>query len=72
MEHVRPMKDVRSYGEDLGVHLGKIEKCDCNDENDAGRYVVIAYNDRGYNYTTVDLVDLINWVRNNKPELLDD
>ena len=35
-----------------------------------GRVIIIAYNEGGYNKTEVDLLDVIEWVKENKPELL--
>ncbi len=34
------------------------------------RWVVKAQNEGGYNHTRVDLIDVIEWVKINKPELL--
>ena len=34
------------------------------------RWVVVARNEAGYNCTQVDLLQLIEWVKKNKPELL--
>lgn len=34
------------------------------------RWVIEAYNEGGYNSTQVDLLDVIAWVRENRPELL--
>jgi hypothetical protein len=38
--------------------------------NQRGRWVVRAMNQSGFDCTEVDLVDLIEWVRKNKPEFL--
>lgn len=35
-----------------------------------GRLVIRAVNEGGYNCTEVDLEQLISWLRNNRPELL--
>ncbi len=35
-----------------------------------GRLVIRAFNEGGYNCTDVDLLDVIDWVKQNKPELL--
>jgi hypothetical protein len=54
---------VREYYEGFNV---EIEKQEGN-----SRWVVVALNEGGYNSTAVDLIDLINWVSANKPELLE-
>jgi hypothetical protein len=62
MDNIK-MKGVRDYGEGFDVELWK------RDED--GRLVVISYNEGGCNFTTIDLLDIIEWVRENKPELLE-
>ena len=54
------MEGVREYAEDMSVDLGTHKK----------RLIIKAYNEAGYNCTKVDLQDVIEWVRKNKPELL--
>ena len=39
-------------------------------DDDYGRWVIVAYNEGGCNLTKVDLLDVIDWVKENKPELL--
>jgi len=53
------MTGVTEYGEGLDVKLGY--------EN--GRPTVVAYNEGGYNTTAVDLIQLLDWVYKNKPDL---
>lgn len=53
------MEGVREYCEEFGVEL--------NDVN--GRPVIMAYNEGGYNSTQVDLLDLIEWLKEHKEEL---
>jgi hypothetical protein len=55
------MTGVREYGEEDEVLL---------DTRDNGRLVILASNEGGYNGTSVDLLDIIAWVKKNKPELL--
>lgn len=53
--------DIREYREERTVHLGVVEN---------GRICVIATNEGGYNSTAVDLLDLLTWLRANRPDLL--
>ena len=55
------MNGVREYAEDFDVELREYE----------GRLVIAALNEGGCNGTDVDLLDLIAWVKENKPELLE-
>lgn len=58
-----PMIGVRTYSnEDYLVRL------EVNPYN--YRFLIRAINEGGHNSTTVDLIDVIRWVKNNKPELL--
>ena len=54
------MVGVTEYGEDMSVKLGY--------EKD--RPVIVASNEGGYCGTFVDLIQVLEWVRNNMPELL--
>ena len=54
--------NIREYTEYLPVHI--------DESTDKGRLVVVAYNESGYNFTRVDVVDLIEWVKQNRPDLL--
>lgn len=56
-----PMVGVREHQEELPVSL--------TERN--GRQVVYAQNEGGHNCTEVDLLDLIAWLRANKPEVLE-
>jgi len=53
------MKGVREYNEEMEVEL-----------NDGERPTVKAYNEGGYNSTEIDLIDIIEWTRVNRPNLL--
>lgn len=57
------MENVREYAEEMPVSLIKHE--------DNGRLVVLALNESGHNCTYVDLDDLLQWVRTNRPDLLE-
>ena len=52
--------NIREYGDKLPVDIVE----------DDGRLLILAENEGGYNHTYVDLVDVIEWVKANKPELL--
>ena len=54
------MVGVTEYGEGMDVKLGY----------DKGRTVIVASNEAGYSSTFVDLIQLLEWVRDNMPELL--
>lgn len=55
--------EIREYCESLIVEV---------DVGDDGRLVVRAFNESGYNSTEVDLLDVLEWVRQHRPELLCD
>ena len=57
-----PMAGVTEYAEGFEPALKEVE----------GRLVVEAYNESGFNVTQVDLVQLIHWLRVNRPDLLED
>ena len=63
--------EIREYGERIDVVID-----DDADGNLAyadyvgGRPVLIAYNEGGYNHTTVDILDLVQWIQKNRPEWL--
>lgn len=56
-------KNIREYNEGRKVAITKHEN---------GRWVIVAYNEGGYNSTRVDLQDIIDWVKVNLPQLLSD
>lgn len=56
------MNGVRSYGDEPDVDLVE--------DGNTSRLVVRAYTESGYNWTDVDLLDLIAWLRANRPDLL--
>jgi hypothetical protein len=55
------MEGVREYAEGRAVVIA---------ETADGRPTVVAENEAGHNNTQVDLIDLLAWVRANRPELL--
>ena len=54
------MNDVSVYSDDYAPKL-------CEDN---GRLTIVATNEGGYNSTSVDLLDLISWIKENIPDLL--
>jgi hypothetical protein len=52
---------IREYGECYPVKIAEFED---------GRLVIEAINQEGYDSTSVDLLDVIAWVRENRPDLL--
>jgi hypothetical protein len=67
MRVMTPMGGVRAHGGIEPVHLRAIT----NDVTVPPRWVVTAQWQDGYDYTDVDLLDLIAWLRENRPDLLD-
>lgn len=51
---------VREYGEGFPVTIGESN----------GRECVMAANENGHNGTSVDLLDLVAWLKTHRPELL--
>ena len=56
---VATLAGVREYSEGDPVELWV---------NAAGRLIVRAYNECGYSFTDVDLLDLLAWAKTGKPE----
>lgn len=57
-----PLTNVREYGEGAEVILAP--------ETEIGRLCIVATNAGGHNCTSVDLLDLLAWLRANRPDLL--
>ena len=57
------MHGVTEYAEGLDVKL-QVE--------DNGRLVVSAWNEGGFNGTSVDLMELLAWLRANRPDLIEE
>jgi hypothetical protein len=55
------MHGVTEYAEGLDVRL-QLE--------DNGRPIVSAYNEGGFNGTSIDLLQLLAWLRANQPDLM--
>ena len=58
------MKGVREYGEEMEVSLST--------DKESGRIVIYALNEAGCCCTEVDLKDVFDWVKANKPQLLEE
>ena len=70
------MVGVREYSEKMDVELTITEGMFDVDKPEKdwlgkGRIVIKAFNESGFNRTEVDLMDVILWLRKNKPELLE-
>lgn len=59
-DNATEMGCVREHSENMKVFISNV--------ND--REVIEAYNEGGYNFTQVDLLDVVDWVKRNRPELL--
>jgi hypothetical protein len=55
------MEGVTEYSEGMKVGLIK----------NKNRYVIQAFNEGGFNDTQVDLFQLLNWLKKNRPDLID-
>ena len=64
------MAGVREYAEGYEVKLVTSTGYYNGAHIDGGRLAVRALNEAGHNCTEVDLLDLIAWVKANRPELL--
>lgn len=80
MEDSIEMIGVREYSEGEPVYLSKLKKdtyWDGKPEEEIwgsklnGREVIVASNEGGYNCTQIDLLGLVEWLKNNRPELLE-
>lgn len=75
-DSMQELKDVREYAEFYPVFLGTLSRDDAEYadkhkvKTEAGREVIVAYNEGGCDLTQVDLLDLIDWLKKNRPELL--
>lgn len=59
VDGVKGNTDIREYGEELDVSIIK----------EKGRWVILAFNQAGYDSTSVDLLDVLEWVKNNKEKI---
>ena len=57
------MIKIREYDEEMDVEIKEGNRYN-------NRLVIKAYTEGGYRATIVDLLDVIKWVKENKPELL--
>ena len=63
--------EIREYNDEYGVTIIKqMVPWRQKEEDRTERFVVHATNEGGYNSTEVDLLDVIDWVKKNMPELL--
>lgn len=52
---------IREYGDGLTVEI--------REYGNANRWVIQACNDAGFNHTAVDLLDTLEWVKKNLPDI---
>ena len=69
------MVEIREYGDGGDVEITEAELDEYGTRSTEfkqgdKRFVIIATNEGGHNNTLVDLLDVIAWVKENKPELL--
>lgn len=72
------MQGVTEYGENMDVYLDTTTGLYNADNHGLpdhqrqgyGRIVIVAINEGGFNSTEVDLLQLLSWVKHNRPELL--
>lgn len=64
------MKGVREYNEREGDPILEVVAPTEWNRLDSARLCVVAMNEGGHNKTVVDVVDLIQWIRSNRPGLL--
>lgn len=62
--------EIREYSEGYPVEIEQITKHPTIELKGVGRWIIDAQNEGGHNGTEVDLLDVIDWVKQNKPELL--
>ena len=70
------MTGVSEYAEGFEVELvqtnGRYKHGVQDSEREgSGRWVVRAKNEGGYNCTEVDILDLVDWLRQHRPDLLE-
>ena len=63
------MKGVQEYAEDLDVEIVKTGGL-YETKKGAGRWVIQAVNEGGYNHTQVDVLHIVGWLRKHRPEFL--
>lgn len=75
--------DINEYAEEMGVEIcqlspedGELFKSVISDITYKAhideRFVIRAWNEAGHNQTEVDLIDVLNYVKTNMPELLEE
>lgn len=63
---------MREYCEELNVEIEeRIDSDKIAGVGGIGRLIIKSSSEGGYSGTEVDLLDVIDWVRENKPELLE-
>lgn len=65
------MVGVREYGEGDSVLLKTTTEDSFGEELPTPRLTLVATNECGYNATSVDLLDVLQWVKRYRPDLLE-
>lgn len=63
---------IREYAEEYPVEINKrkaIPELEI-ERRGVGRFMINAINNNGYSGVSIDLLDVIEWVKQNRPELL--
>lgn len=69
MKQTTVMEGVTEYGDDLDVEL-VLRKGEIVNGVPYDRWVIAAYADAGCTYTQVDLLELVDWLKKHRPDLL--
>jgi spore coat polysaccharide biosynthesis protein SpsF (cytidylyltransferase family) len=59
---------IREYHESNVVRIGR--DCPDFDNLSLSREIIEATNESGTNYVVIDLIDVVDWVKKNRPEML--
>jgi len=62
--------NIRAWGEKFPVCIEELDKSSHVPDDCIGRLIVVAKNEGGFNSTSVDLLDIIEWTKKNKPQLI--
>ena len=68
LEPNREATAIRCYDDETVEILHR--DVDCFHPEKGQRWLIVTSTENGYNHTLVDLLDVLEWVRKNQPELL--
>ena len=71
----KEMCGVTEYAEDMSVELTQTDGVyqsgiPVEQRKGYGRWVIRAKNEGGYNCTEVDIIELVSWLKANRPDLI--